>query len=62
LEDIALLTEDEKSIIKFQAGDKTVTGTIPIIQELCAQFPFLVGKDAKVVGYRILKSLYFTNF
>ncbi|KAJ5261200.1 Glutamyl-tRNA synthetase class Ib archaeal/eukaryotic cytosolic [Penicillium angulare] len=45
--DTAVLTEGEKSVIEFQAGDKTVHGTIPIIQELCAQFPFLVGKDAK---------------
>ncbi|KAJ5498056.1 Glutamyl/glutaminyl-tRNA synthetase class Ib [Penicillium expansum] len=48
LEDTSLLTEGDKSIIKFQIDDKTVTGTIPIIQELCAQFPFLVGKDAKL--------------
>ncbi|KAJ5374011.1 Glutamyl-tRNA synthetase class Ib archaeal/eukaryotic cytosolic [Penicillium concentricum] len=48
LDDTALLTEGEKSIIQFQAGDKTVTGTIPFIQELCAQFPFLVGNNARV--------------
>ncbi|KGO76419.1 Glutamyl-tRNA synthetase, class Ib, archaeal/eukaryotic cytosolic [Penicillium italicum] len=48
LEDTALITEDEKSNILFQTGENTVTGTIPIIQELCAQFPFLVGKDAKL--------------
>ncbi|OQE11475.1 hypothetical protein PENVUL_c002G08491 [Penicillium vulpinum] len=43
-EDTALLTRDEKSIIHFQTGDKSVAGTIPIIQELCAQFPFLENK------------------
>ncbi|KAJ5170341.1 Glutamyl-tRNA synthetase class Ib archaeal/eukaryotic cytosolic [Penicillium coprophilum] len=48
LEDTAQITEGEKPIIQFQAGDKTVTGTIPIIQALCGQFPFLVGKEAKV--------------
>ncbi|CAI7586638.1 unnamed protein product [Penicillium viridicatum] len=47
LEDTTLLSGTDKPIIHLQTGDKSVTGTIPIIQELCAQFPFLVGKDAK---------------
>ncbi|KAJ5466491.1 Glutamyl/glutaminyl-tRNA synthetaseclass Ib [Penicillium desertorum] len=48
LEDTVLLTGGENSTIQFQADGKTVTGTIPIIQELCARFPFLVGKDTRV--------------
>ncbi|CRL23742.1 Glutamyl/glutaminyl-tRNA synthetase, class Ic [Penicillium camemberti] len=48
LDDTALLTEGEKSIIQFQTGDKTIIGTIPIIRELYAQFPFLDGKDSKL--------------
>ncbi|KAJ5183623.1 Glutamyl-tRNA synthetase class Ib archaeal/eukaryotic cytosolic [Penicillium capsulatum] len=47
-EDTDFLSEGEKSIIQFETGDKTVTGTIPIIQELRAQFPFLVGRNVKV--------------
>lgn len=43
----ALLIEDEKSIVQFQAGDKSITVTVPVVQELCVRFPFLVGKDAK---------------
>ncbi|KAJ5585508.1 Glutamyl-tRNA synthetase class Ib archaeal/eukaryotic cytosolic [Penicillium hispanicum] len=50
IEDTALLTVDEKSTVKYETGNKSVTGTIPIIQELCAHFPFLVGKDAKAEG------------
>ncbi|KAJ5672749.1 Glutamyl-tRNA synthetase class Ib archaeal/eukaryotic cytosolic [Penicillium longicatenatum] len=47
-EDSALLSEGDKAFIQFKAADKTVFGTIPVIQELCAQFPFLVGKDTKL--------------
>lgn len=50
-EDTSFLTEADKSIIKLQAGDKSVTGTIPITQELCVQFPFLVGKNSQVVSH-----------
>ncbi|CAI7612823.1 unnamed protein product [Penicillium palitans] len=48
LDDTALLTEGEKSIIQLQVGDKTIIDTIPIIRELYAQFPFLDGKDSKL--------------
>lgn len=40
-----MLTEGENSIIRFQTDGKSVTGAVSIIQELCAHFPFLTGKD-----------------
>ncbi|KAJ5723675.1 Glutamyl/glutaminyl-tRNA synthetase class Ib [Penicillium malachiteum] len=46
-QDTALL-EGDNAVIQFKAGDKSVNGTIPAIQELRAQFPYLSGKDVKV--------------
>lgn len=50
-EDTAVLTEGENAIIQFSTGSKSVFGTVNVINELCAQFPFLVGKDTKLVCY-----------
>lgn len=41
---------NEKVIVELKAGDKSVNGTAAAIQELCAQFPFLSGKDTKLVS------------
>lgn len=48
-EDSALLSENEKAILQLNTGTKSVFGTIDAIGELCAHFPFLSGKDAKLV-------------
>lgn len=50
-EDTALLNEGDKAILQLSAAGKSVFGTIPAIQELCAHFPYLVGKDAAIVSY-----------
>ncbi|CAG7920730.1 unnamed protein product [Penicillium olsonii] len=47
-EDTTVLTGAENSTIRFQGDGKSVTGAVAIIQELCAYFPFLAGKDSKV--------------
>ena len=49
-EDTALLNEGEKSILQLTNGSKSVYSTIEAINELCAYFPFLSGKETKVVG------------
>jgi glutamyl-tRNA synthetase len=49
-EDTALLNEGDKAILQLSTAGKSVFGTIPAIQELCAHFPYLVGKDATVVS------------
>ena len=50
-EDTALLNEDEKAVIRLTTSSKSVFGTIGAIEELRAQFPFLSGKDTKMVSY-----------
>ncbi|KAJ5381481.1 glutamate--tRNA ligase cytoplasmic [Penicillium cataractarum] len=47
-EDTALLNEGDKAILQLSTAGKSVFGTIPAIQELCAHFPYLVGKDATI--------------
>ncbi|CAG8215035.1 unnamed protein product [Penicillium olsonii] len=42
-----VLTGAGNFTIRFQGDGKSVTGAAPIIQELCAYFPFLAGKDSK---------------
>jgi glutamyl-tRNA synthetase len=49
-EDTALLQDGDKAIVQLVAGSKSVFGTSEIIQELTQNFPFLTGKDAKVVS------------
>ncbi|CAG7935219.1 unnamed protein product [Penicillium olsonii] len=46
-EDNTVLTGAGNSIIRFQGDGKSVTGAAAIIQELCAYFTFLAGKDSK---------------
>lgn len=50
-EDTAVLDEGEKQIVQLTTGAKSVFGTLNIVNELCTVFPFLVGKDAKLVSY-----------
>jgi hypothetical protein len=52
-EDTALLQDGDKAIVQLVAGSKSVFGTTNIIQELTANFPFLTGKDAKVVSFNL---------
>ncbi|KAF3395918.1 putative glutamate--tRNA ligase, cytoplasmic [Penicillium rolfsii] len=47
-EDTAVLNEGDKAILQLSTAGKSVFGTIPAIKELCAHFPYLVGKDATV--------------
>lgn len=50
-EDTALLREGEKAIVQFTGASGTpVSGTQGAIQELRNTFPFLSGKDDKLVG------------
>jgi glutamyl-tRNA synthetase len=49
-EDTALLNEGDKAVLQLSTAGKSVFGTIPVIQELCNHFPYLVGKDASVVS------------
>lgn len=53
-EDTAILNESEKAIVQLKTGDKSTFGTINAIQELQTQFPFLAGKDTKLVRYPAL--------
>lgn len=50
-QDTALLQDGEKAIVQLVAGSKSVFGTTEVINELTAHFPFLTGKDAKVVSH-----------
>lgn len=50
-EDTALLHRGDKAIVELTTGSKSVFGTVNAIQELCTHFPFLKGKDAKLVSY-----------
>lgn len=50
-EDSAILSESDKAVLQLSTGSKSVYGTIDAIQELCAHFPFLSGKDTKLVSY-----------
>lgn len=50
-EDTALLQDGDKAIIQLISGSNSVFGTANAIAELTVQFPFLTGKDAKVVSY-----------
>ena len=49
-EDTAVLGEGDKATLQLSAAGKSVFGTVPAIEELCNQFPFLVGKEAAVVS------------
>jgi hypothetical protein len=49
-EDTALLQDGDKAIVQFTGGSNSVFGTANVIQELTTQFPYLVGKDSKVVS------------
>lgn len=60
-EDTAVLNESEKAIVQMNTGDKTTSGTINVIQELQTQFPFLAGKDTKLVRYPAVLSSYGSN-
>lgn len=48
-EDTGLLNESENAIVQLNTGDKTVFGTVNAVQELQVKFPFLAGKDTKLV-------------
>lgn len=50
-EDTALLQDGDKAIVQLTSGSSSVFGTADVIQELTTHFPYLVGKDAKVVSY-----------
>lgn len=50
-EDTARLNEGENAVIGLNTVSKSVFGTVNIIQELCAHFPFLADKDTKLVCY-----------
>lgn len=50
-EDTAFLSTMGKDIVQLTSGPKSVFGTANAIQELCSRFPFLKGKDAKLVSY-----------
>lgn len=50
-QDTALLQDGDKAIVQLVAGSKSVFGTSDVIQELTVHFPFLTGKDAKVVSH-----------
>jgi glutamyl-tRNA synthetase len=52
-EDTALLQDGDKAIVQLVAGSNSVFGTANVIQELTVHFPFLTGKDAKVVSYQV---------
>lgn len=54
-EDTALLNEGDKAVIQLSTGAKSVFGPTDCINELCAQFPFLSGKDAKLVSYPAMR-------
>ena len=49
-EDTALLQDGDKAIVQLVSGSNSVFGTTNVIQELTVHFPFLTGKDAKVVS------------
>jgi hypothetical protein len=51
-EDTALLQDGDKAIVQLVTGSNSVFGTTNVIQELTTQFPFLSGKDTKVVCSR----------
>ena len=50
-EDTALLQDGDKAIVQLISGSNSVFGTADVIQELTTHFPYLVGKDPKVVSY-----------
>lgn len=50
-EDTALLNESEKAVVQLNTGDKFTFGNVNAIQELQNQFPFLAGRDTKLVRY-----------
>lgn len=50
-EDTALITEGDKAVLQLVSGSQSFFGTGNAIKELYAQFPFLAGKDTKVVSY-----------
>lgn len=49
-EDTALLQDGDKAIVQLTSGSNSVFGTANVIQELTKHFPFLTGKDSKVVS------------
>jgi glutamyl-tRNA synthetase len=50
-EDTALLQDGDKAIVQLTSGSSSVFGAANVIQELTVHFPYLTGKDAKVVSY-----------
>lgn len=58
-EDTALLQDGDKAIVQLISGSNSVFGTANAIQELTVKFPFLTGKDAKVVSYSAAESIFF---
>jgi glutamyl-tRNA synthetase len=50
-EDTALLQDGDKAIVQLTSGSDSVFGPANVIQELMKHFPFLAGKDSKVVSY-----------
>lgn len=59
-EDTAVLNESEKAIVRLNTGDKFTFGTINVIQELQNQFPFLAGRDTKLVCYPAIVAYFMT--
>ena len=50
-EDTAALQDGDKAIVQLISGSNSVFGASDVIQELTTHFPYLVGKDPKVVSY-----------
>lgn len=50
-EDTALITEGDKAVLKLVSASKAFFGTGDAIKELFTHFPYLVGKDTKIVSY-----------
>ncbi|KAJ5689324.1 glutamate--tRNA ligase cytoplasmic [Penicillium macrosclerotiorum] len=61
-EDTALLSEGDKAVLQLFNGSNSVFGTIDAIKELCAQFPYLNGKDSKLEDEWISQLDSFTTF
>lgn len=60
-EDTAILSDGDKAVVQLSTGSKSVFGTTECINELCAQFPFLSGKDTKLVSYPAMRQIFFES-
>lgn len=58
-EDTAVLSEGDKAIVQLTTGGKSVFGTLNAVNELCTAFPFLAGKDTKLVSSTTPPYIYF---